>query len=238
MNLQEHIIKLGHQGHQGIVRTKQLLRNHVWFPDLDKKVEAAVKTCLKCQINTDSTKFSPLSMSKLPDGPWEELSIDFYGPLKNGKYLMVIIDDYSRYPLIKLITSTAAKTIIPALQDILGTFGIPKTIKSDNGPPFNSREFGLFSQNEGFTHRRIRPLWPRANGICERFMKNLTKVVKNCSIGQNKFEIELLNFLRSNRAAPHPSTKFSPNQLLFKTSSTTTTLPINRKNQTPSDERG
>ena len=62
-------------------------------------------------------------MSHIPNGPWEELSIDFYGPLSNEKYLLVLIDDYSRYPIVKMITSTAAKVVIPALDEILATFG-------------------------------------------------------------------------------------------------------------------
>ena len=37
--LQERMVKFGHKGHQGILRTKQLLRAHVWFPGIDVKVE-------------------------------------------------------------------------------------------------------------------------------------------------------------------------------------------------------
>ena len=37
--LREAIGKIAHEGHQGIVRTKQLLRAHVWFPCMDTMVE-------------------------------------------------------------------------------------------------------------------------------------------------------------------------------------------------------
>lgn len=39
----------------------------------------------------------PLQMSPLPDGPWEEGSVDFKELTREG-YLLVIYDDYSRYP--------------------------------------------------------------------------------------------------------------------------------------------
>jgi hypothetical protein len=41
-DLQMRVIDLANEGHQGIVRTKQLLREKVYFPGIDKLVE---KTC-------------------------------------------------------------------------------------------------------------------------------------------------------------------------------------------------
>ena len=36
-SLQETVIKLAHEGHQGIVRTQQLIRGKVWFVNIDKQ---------------------------------------------------------------------------------------------------------------------------------------------------------------------------------------------------------
>ena len=35
--LQGKVIKIAHEGHQGLVKTKQLLRSRVWFPKIDDK---------------------------------------------------------------------------------------------------------------------------------------------------------------------------------------------------------
>ena len=43
-SLQEHVINLAHEGHQGLVKTKSLLREKVWFPNIDKLVETKVKS--------------------------------------------------------------------------------------------------------------------------------------------------------------------------------------------------
>jgi hypothetical protein len=77
-------------------------------------------------------------MSPLTNGPWDELTIDFYGPLSNGKYVFVIIDDHSRYSIAKIISSTSFKALQKALKEIFAMFGIPTTIRSDNGPPSNT----------------------------------------------------------------------------------------------------
>jgi hypothetical protein len=54
---------------------------------------------------------------------------------------VVIIDEYSRYPVVESLTSLIAKSVIPLLDKTFSIFGIPKELISDNGPPFNSEEF-------------------------------------------------------------------------------------------------
>jgi hypothetical protein len=56
-------------------------------------------------------------------------------------YLMVLIDDYSRYLFVEVVNSTSARTVIPRLDCILAIRGITTCIKTDNGPPFNGDEF-------------------------------------------------------------------------------------------------
>lgn len=62
-------------------------------------------------------------------------------------------------------------------------------------------------------------------------MKNIGKIVKNAKAGLNRLDDELLAFLRSYQATTHSSTGLPPNELLFKTSSSTTKMPILRKPQ-------
>ena len=42
--LRSRAVELAHLGHQGIVKTKQLIRDKVWFPGIDKLTEDKVKT--------------------------------------------------------------------------------------------------------------------------------------------------------------------------------------------------
>ena len=48
--LQRHTLQLAHKGHQGIVKTKQLLRSKVWWAKIDKCAENYVRQCHACQI--------------------------------------------------------------------------------------------------------------------------------------------------------------------------------------------
>ena len=47
--LRHAVVKSAHSSHQGIVKTKNLLRESVWFPSMSAMVEAEVKSCLPCQ---------------------------------------------------------------------------------------------------------------------------------------------------------------------------------------------
>ena len=50
-SLQNQAIEIAHQSHQGIVKTKKLIREKIWFPSIDKLVENAVKSCILCQAS-------------------------------------------------------------------------------------------------------------------------------------------------------------------------------------------
>jgi hypothetical protein len=128
------VIDLAHEGHQGISQTKQLLREKVWFPTIDKQVEEKVSCCLVCQFTTNTSNIEPLCMPEASKNPWESVSIDFCSPFPSGEYLLVLINNYSRYPEVDIIRTVAHTTVIPCLDKIFATHGIPRTVKSDNGP--------------------------------------------------------------------------------------------------------
>lgn len=214
--LQAKVVRAAHSSHQGIVKTKSLIRQTLWFPGLDKLVESAVAHCLPCQAATpkQSEVIPPLQMSKLPSGCWQEVSIDFTGPFKSGEYLLVVMDDYSRWPEVEIVYSTSAQAVFPRLDAIFSRVSVPVVCRTDNGPPFNGQDFARFARTMGFEHRKVTPLWPRANGEVERFMRTLKKAVQAAQLESGSWKQELHRFLRHYRASPHSTTGESPSELL------------------------
>lgn len=213
--LRARAVNIAHEGHQGITKTKAFLRSKIWFPGLNDRVDNAIKDCAACQSVTHTKRIEPLRMSELPEKPWANLSADFCGPLPSGDILFVITDEYSRYPVVEIIKSDSASTVIPVLDKVISIFGIPKVIKTDNGPPFNSHAFRQYAENTGFEHRRVTPLWPRANAQAESFNKPMMKTIKTAHVEGKSWKQELFKFLRQYRATPHTSTGYPPFQLLF-----------------------
>ena len=213
-SLENRVLELAHQGHQGIVKTKSLLRTKVWFPGIDRKVESLIKNCIDCQTTRQDHHREPLKMSPLPAGPWQEVAVDFAGPVK-GSYLLILYDEYSRFPVLHYVTTTSARAVIPQLETVFALFGIPKVLKSDNGPPFNGEEFSKFARQQGFHHRKITPRHPMANGMCERFVKTLKRVIQTTESSHENFREAITNFLRNYRSTPHSTTEKTPYELMF-----------------------
>ena len=223
--LQERVVRLAHEGHQGITKTKEYLRARVWFPGLDRIVEERVRHCHPCQVVTVAQDREPLRMSKIPSEPWKEIAIDFWGPVKTGEYLLVMVCKHSRWVEVEFVSSTSARAVIPKLDRVFSSMGIPAVVGSDNGPPFNGQEFVDFSKYMGFVHELKTPKNPQANAEAEQFMRILKKLYQICHITGQTFKQEVHRFLRCYRATPHSTTKAAPAERIFPNRKFRTRLP-------------
>ena len=69
--LQDRILQLAHEGHQGIVKCKQRLRSKVWWVSMDKGCESMCQTCELCQLVSVYDPAVPLVTTDLPKRPWQ-----------------------------------------------------------------------------------------------------------------------------------------------------------------------
>ena len=89
--LQRRLVNISHDGHQGIVKTKQLLRSAVWFPVMDRMTEDIVHSCLPCPAATQQKPNEPLQMTELPERPLQKTSLDFSGPYPSWEYCLLVV---------------------------------------------------------------------------------------------------------------------------------------------------
>ena len=106
---------------------------------------------------------------KLPHGPCKSLSADYLGPFPSGEYLLVMMHNYSRFLIVEVVSSTAIDVAIRAFDCTFALMGGITYLKTDNGSPFKSQQFADFAKSSGFTHHKVTPLFPSANGFSERF---------------------------------------------------------------------
>jgi len=215
VSLQQRAIDIAHEQHQGISRTKSLLREKIWFPGIDDMVQNTISTCISCQAVSQADPPEPIKLSAMPEGPWEKVHIDFYGPLPSGEHLLVVVDRYSRFPEVEIVKSLRASIVIPKLDRIFSVHGIPKIVMSDNGPPFSSAEFARYATTLGFTHQFSTPYWPQANGEVERFNQCLGKAIQIAVSEGKVWKQELQRYLFQYRVTPHSITSVAPCELLF-----------------------
>ena len=74
--------------------------------------------------------------------------MDFAGPLPNKDTILVLWDQYAKFPVVEFVTTTTAESTIRVLDRVFMTYGIPKVIKTDNGPPFNGTKFSEFARTQ------------------------------------------------------------------------------------------
>ena len=141
--------------------TLQLLQSRVCFAGIDKSMERKITSCIPCQASTNSSQHEPLKVSPTLRGPWLQVSADFCGPFPTGEMVLVVLDVYSKYLEVEIV-SNFAKNTIPALKHIFATHRTPEVLKTDNGPPFQGHSFQSIPKETAFTHGKITPLWPEA----------------------------------------------------------------------------
>lgn len=190
---QKQTLELAHEGHQGVVCTKQRLREKVWWPGIDRDAEHRVRACNACQLVGLPPKPEPMVRTDLPSGPWEQVAIDLCGPFPTGESLLVITDYFSRWPEVVVVRKTT--TVLGHLDLIFARHGFPVSIVSDNGPQFVAAEFKDYMIEHGICHRRVTPYWPQANGQVERQNRAIQESVPQNFSMDVKFALRYHPFL-------------------------------------------
>ena len=153
------------------------------------------------------------------------------------EYVLVLQDEYSRYPEIEIVTSTDHRAKIQAMDRMMSRFGIPEVVRSDNVPPFNGKEFSKFARYMGFDYKPVPPRAPWTNGLVERFMPNLKKAIQITRQEGKNWKQEMQKFLRAYRATPHSTTHCAPAELMFNGRRYKTRLPCPQKKIVHKTER-
>ena len=211
----QKIIDYAHEGHNGRKLCKKLLRNICWFPGMDSMIDNTIENCVPCQCNENSITAEPIVPSTIPNEPWHTLSIDFGSRGPTNEYTLVVHDAHSRKTLIKLAANSTTRTAVNICKNIFSIYGIPKIIKSDNGPAFISAEWAAFAKKFNFHHQKITPLHPEANAGAERVMRATNKRIRISKVANTHWKVELSKYLFRYNQTPHSSTGFSPNMLLL-----------------------
>ncbi|GJZ79161.1 retrovirus-related pol polyprotein from transposon TNT 1-94 [Tanacetum coccineum] len=118
------------------------------------------------------------------------LHMDLCGPLRvqsiNGKkYILVIVDDYSRFTWVKFLRSKDETPIfvINLLKQL--QVGLNKTVRfvrTDNGTEFVNKNLTDFYESVGITHEKTVPRTPQQNGVVERRNRTLVEAARTMLI--------------------------------------------------------
>ena len=228
--LQTRLLEIAHEGHPGIGQMKQRLRTKVWWPKIDRDAEKFCRLCFGCQVVSQPSHPEPMARTQLPDGPWQDLAIDYLGPLPTGEDIFVAVDYYSRWVEMDITKLPTAEQTVRSLRNFFATHGLPYSVTSDNAAQFTSKIFVDYLSQAGICRRKTTPYWPQANGEVERQNRSLMQRIRIAQTEGKNWRDELLNYLMCYRSTPHCTTGVSPAEALFKRSMRTKLPELSRPN--------
>ena len=93
---------------------------------------------------------------------------------------MLVVDYYSKFPVVKKLTSIHSSAVIAHMKSIFEEHGIPSKLVTNNGTQYTSAAFQEFSRSYGFVHVTSSPLHPQSNGLSERTVQTVKDLLHKC----------------------------------------------------------
>ena len=64
-----------------------------------------------------------------------------FGSFLDGRVMMVLMDNYTKYPVVEIISSMAFSKVMLALEKVFSMLDLPEEVKTNNRPLFQGQEF-------------------------------------------------------------------------------------------------
>ena len=166
-------------GHQGRKRTERMISARYYWRRMTKDIRKWIQACSGC-----STRKTPRPMhagfTEIAQAirPWQTVGIDIVGDLpvtkQGNKWILTVIDHFSRWPIGIPIQDRESATIARAVFDNLITVhGAPEKVISDQGKEFISKGMQELCKRWGIRKVTTGGYNPTGNAACERFHKYL-----------------------------------------------------------------
>ncbi|OBZ81699.1 Pro-Pol polyprotein [Choanephora cucurbitarum] len=164
---------LGHYGEQNLV--KQLHNNGIHWQGLYADVKAVCKACITCAQHNVTRRGCHELKNILAYVPFDHIGIDLLGPLpeteRNNRYVLVIIDIFTRYIIARSVPNKQSDTVAEQLTNVMCEYGFPRVIQMDNGREFKNSLICTISRTLGFKTRYSTVFYSRGNGAIESAVK-------------------------------------------------------------------
>ena len=191
--LQEEYLGRLHEGHLSANKVQENAKQHMYWTGIDADIEDYTKRCQEC-IKRSQVPKEPLQPHDIPEGPWRKLGMDYFN--YDGNSYVLICDYFSKFPFLYR-AKTSFWSLRDRLIDLFSIEGYPDKIVSDNGPPFQSKEFAKFLSSLGIKHTTSSAGYPRSNGFIERHIQTVKNMLFKSS-NTRSFQ-EVLADLRTTR---------------------------------------
>ncbi|GJY56369.1 retrovirus-related pol polyprotein from transposon TNT 1-94 [Tanacetum coccineum] len=177
--------------------------------------------CFACTMGKSKKKFHNPKSENTNQEKLYLLHMDLYGPMRvvsvNGKkYILVIVDDYSRFTWVKCLRSKdeAPDFIIKFLKMIQVRLKVPvRRIRTNNGTEFVNQTLREYYEKVDISHETFVARSPQQNSVVERrnhFDELTAMASEHSSSGPILYEMTPATISSGLMPNPPPSTTFVP----------------------------
>nr|XP_050041168.1 uncharacterized protein LOC126538357 [Dermacentor andersoni] len=147
------------------------------------------------------------TMNEISDHAWYRVGVDIF--MYGGNSYLCAFDAFSNFPEVEKLIDRTTCTVIATLSSSFARYGIPLEVCTDNGPQFLPRQFAVFASRYEFKHVTSSPRFPRPNGLVEKGVQIVKRIMKKTGELNEDFWLGLLGY----RSTPLAEGR-SPGELL------------------------
>ena len=184
------ILHVAHQNHTsfhfGPNQTLDNICHRYWWLHMASDVVTHCKECLICQaIKGVPVKKAPLQIRELPS-PRVHIMLDLLGPIYFKYYILVIVDYFTGYTVLRGIANSGAEQIADELiNNWIPTFGIFEKFESDYGSGFNNELMARLGRAFNIEIHYSEPRNHQGIGKVERVIGVLQKILNAANVQLN-----------------------------------------------------
>ena len=123
-------------GHYAVNKMQLRALETIYWPGINKDIIRCYQSCKSCIKYSKSQRNEPFQSHPTPEAPWHMVATDLF-ETKNSKYLL-IVDYYSRFPVLRKLSSTTSIVLIQEMKAVFTEFGVPSVIVSDESPQYTA----------------------------------------------------------------------------------------------------
>lgn len=148
--------------------------------------------------------------------------LDHLGPFplmeRDKKYILVIIDGFSKYVVVRAVQDVTAKETVIVFREFISHYEKPERAITDRGTAFTAVAFTQFCRDHNILHVKDASKSPRSNGLVERVNAVILRCLATTTDGVecSDWDLTLMEVQWSLNNSVHRITKCKPFEVMHK----------------------
>lgn len=212
--------RYGHQGQQKVIAA---IREHFYMKKMEKSVARTIESCDLCQkVKMANVRYEGKWINNQARSALEQVFVDICGPFPSStkhrfKYLVIVLDAFTRYTKLYNITRATTQTIIRIIKEqYIKDIGVPSSVITDHGTQFKGEKWKKSMQDIGIKTYKTSIFHPSSN-MAERMLREVGRILRTyCHESHQKWSEYTSRAEEFINLACHDSTGVTPYEALFR----------------------